>query len=290
MPTRRASFIRLLNRWDNFVRKYWLRIEPISQFDQNYPLVLILSTGRVGTQTLAELLRLAPNLKAYHEPEPKLFGLGKLAYEQWKKSGATSVFLEALRTSRADLIKDALQYGKGYAETSPQVTFLAPVFRELFPMTKYIHLVRNPENVIISGMRRGWYSGHSNDQWRLTPKTEDKYAQIWGSMSPFAKNCWVWAETNRWISDFCRTIPRNQQLFVNSELLFAGQEDIIRELFEFVGVSSFSMRKVNGILRKPLNVQKKGTFSPSNEWSIEMKATFGEIVGDVADEFDYLKR
>jgi len=155
--------------------------------------VWCLSTGRVGSQTIAALGGLGSNINANHEPKPLLYGLSRLGYELGGNESSSAVFQEAIRTTRVD------QYTKNgvYLETSPQVTFLIEHISSLLPESRFIHIVRSPSSVIRSGMRRDWYSGNTNDLWRIRPKSAEEQKD-WESYSVFQKNVWLWAETNRW--------------------------------------------------------------------------------------------
>ena len=62
------------------LRRKILGQQRLQRFDDQHPCVFFLSTGRVGTQTFASLLRLADNVFAYHEPRPNLYGLSRTSY------------------------------------------------------------------------------------------------------------------------------------------------------------------------------------------------------------------
>ena len=65
----------------------------------------------------------------------------------YRYSGGTvndEIFTEAFLTARRERFRYALMFDKGYIETSPQVTFLAPVIRNVLPQARFIHIVRHP--------------------------------------------------------------------------------------------------------------------------------------------------
>src|SRR5262245_11018067 len=91
---------------------------------QDRPLFWCLSTGRVGSQTLAALGALATGVRSVHEPTPLLYGLSRIAYEAGDSALENAALVEAVRASRIDSLKQLTCH---YIETSPQTTFLGPV-------------------------------------------------------------------------------------------------------------------------------------------------------------------
>lgn len=249
--------------------------------------VFVLSTGRVGTETLDALFQHAPNVFSHHEPAPTLYRLSKLAYEHQENPLAQNILREAFLTTRADLLTHSMQCGKGYIETSPQVTFLAPMILDALPNARFIYLIRDPRAVIRSGMRRKWYDRHPNDSTRITPKPNSAAANQWGAYSLFQKNLWLWSETNRWILQFLETAPQEQKIFLRAEDMFAAQESDIQNLFNFIQSPTPSKQKIKSILGKRLNVQQSGDFPEASAWSEEMNQMLKDFAGDLLTRFDY---
>lgn len=259
----------------------------LSSFDQRHPCVFTLSTGRVGTETLAGLYSLAGNIIAYHEPRPLLFKLSKLSYEYSGNSDARLILNEAFKLARADLLSHSLDRKKGYIETSPQATFLAPIILDIIPNARFIHLVRNPKDVVRSGMRRKWYAGHRFDNFRLGPLSNSSIAPSWNNYDPFKKNLWLWAETNRWIADFCATVPADRTLLLHSEDIFGNDEEAVSKLFTFIGAPAQRKRTISRVLGKKFNAQETGHFPPPDQWTGEMKKTLIDLTGEVAHQLGY---
>lgn len=249
--------------------------------------VFVLSTGRVGTETLDALFQPLGSIFSYHEPKPSLYRLSKAAYEYEKESLAENILQEAFLTARTDLFQYSLACHKGYVETSPQVTFLAPIVLKIIPNAKFIHLARDPRDVIRSGMRRKWFDGHPNDPTRIVPRPDSSHSPLWARYSPFQKNVWLWNETNHWILEFSKALATNQFLFLRSEDMFAGKSDILANLFAFLDVPSPSSMKINQVLNKKLNAQKSGEFPSATSWTDEMKAFLLEVADDTATQLGY---
>lgn len=233
-----------------------------TQFRSNTPCLFVLSTGRVGTQTLSDLFKIAPNIFVHHEPKPNLYRLSSLAYkhsENWQQD--RDVWQEAFITARTDLLNYSLYCHRGYVETSPQTTFLAPIILQAIPNVQFIHVVRDPRYVVRSGMRRKWYEGHPGDRTRIVPHPESEAGQKWETYTSFQKNIWLWTETNRWIMGFLSTIPKDQQLTIHSEDIFGAEPEIIEKIFTFIGAPIPTQQKVLGVLKKKAERSKKWEFS-----------------------------
>ena len=272
--------------WRFLVRKLQLR-KPLKTFDDQHPCVFVLSTGRTGTETIAALFTLAKNVISLHEPSPSLYEMSRLAYEYSGDAAALKLLSVSFQSLRGELLNTSLSYGLGYVESSPQVTFLAPAILERYPMARFIHLVRDPRDVVRSGMRRKWYDGHPSDGSRIVPVHNPRDVQKWNEYSPFQKNLWLWTETNRWILEFTSRLPRGTVLRVRSEDVFCGNEEAMRELFHFIGSSLPPKQKISRLLNKKLNAQTSGQFPASKLWSDEQKKDLLRIAGDTALDLGY---
>ncbi len=196
-----SNYLRYLVHTPPFLS--WLHFKGIisrrnlcNDFDEKKPCIFVLSTGRVGSETLSALLALNSNIVSFHEPKPSLYKMSKVSYEN-NNPACANVIDAAFLSLRSDLFQYALKQSKGYIETSPQVTFLAPAIYRVMPNAKFIHLVRHPADVVRSGMRRKWYAGNSADTTRIVPGRSCAFTKNWSKLSSFTKNVWLWAETNQ---------------------------------------------------------------------------------------------
>jgi len=285
----------------NYIYSFWIN-SPADSFDKlktinyqkkrtmnfsDYTYIFFLSTGRVGTKTIASLLSISGSYDVYHEPRPLLYNLSKISYETPITTHSIKLVNEAFLISRKKFINWALIKKKGYIETSPQVTFLAPFLAESFPNSKFIHLIRNPYDVVRSGMRRKWFSGHPADETRISPLDGNKYYKLWPQMTPFEKNIWLWQETNSWISNFLSHLPDSRKLFVRSEEIFSYNKEEIYKIFSFISTSCPSENKMKKVIKKKINEQQTGEFPKVNDWPQEMKLKMIEIAGKTAENLGY---
>ncbi len=233
------------------------------QFSESHPCVFVLSTGRVGSETMAHILKKSGNALVYHEPLPELFGLSKKAYELFPgylgDEKMKSLLMEGFLTARRALFDHALYCDRGYIEAGPPATFLAPVIHETIPQVKFIHLIREPMSVVRSALRRKWYSGHPYDPTRIIPLADSQFRESWDDFSPVEKNCWLWAETNRWIHQFLQGLPEDRSITLHSEDVFSADPQAIHLLFELINQPNPSKQALDRILRMRFNAQETGT-------------------------------
>lgn len=244
--------------WGAVVRK----VRPISsQKDVEAKPVWVLSTGRVGTQTLSSLLALCRSFVVHHQSRPDMEQLAALHYqlEPQLTKNELAVFQCALRLGRENQIRYANESNKGYVETAPHLTFLAPRLMDSYPASLFIYLVRNPLMVVRSGMRRNWY-GEGDRQIRIQPRSDDAVFQSWRTLSQFEKVIWFWTATNEWILDFAKQVHESNVLRLNSESLLDRNLSSITELYGFLGQEVPSSTKLGSVLRKRYNRQIDGDF------------------------------
>jgi hypothetical protein len=263
------------------------RVPPLESFDPDHPAVFVLSTGRAGTQTLAALVQLAPNLSAHHEPSPRMYGLGRECYAHAGSPDVAAVFREALIVARQAAFDRALSERRGYVETSPQTTFLAYAIAAVLPQSRFIHLVRDPREVVRSGMRRGWYAGHHYDRFRIVPRADDPVRAQWNALDPLAKNAWLWAETNRFIMSFLSELHSARHIRVRAEDMFAADPPTLDAIFGLLGRKTPDMEVVESILAAPMNAQIDGRFPRPADWSPAQRATFLDHAGVTARALGY---
>lgn len=271
-----------------FKKKRFIFKNKLKDFNRRNPCIFVLSTGRVGSQTLAALLKIPPNIISLHEPNPSLYALSRYSYQN-EIAKDNQIFNQIVYDMRADKVERCLKYGVGYVETSPQSTFLAPYLSQLVPDLKFIHLIRNPVSVICSGMRRGWYAGNPYDKYRITPRVNTNYYSEWKKFSQFQKNVWLWAETNRWVFEYSKE-TKNELLCMEAEDIFAKKEQSLKDLYNFCGSSVPPMNKINRILSKKLNSQLTGDFPGIEGWSVKQIRQFKSITSDLLLDTPYIEK
>jgi hypothetical protein len=268
------------------IQRHYLFSKQSVQGDICNDVFFCLSTGRTGSTTLAGILSQSNKLMAIHEPKPYLYGMSCALYQN--PEIADTIFAEqAFLTVRSEKLKIAKLAEKGFLETSPQATFLAPIIANALPNSKFIHIVRHPADVVRSGMRRRWYDGHSADQTRIIPREGTKESNVWGKWSAFEKNCWLWNETNKWIISFRETINDDRFYLIKAEDIYSGNHSELEGLYKFLTIPPISKYSVEKILSKKLNQQRTGDFPPYINWTFDKKVIIKNMVGEIAEKLGY---
>ena len=223
-------------------------------------------------------------VSSFHEPAPKLYGLGKVLYEAGPSEAVQQVAMASFTVLRGDLLKDALCNRSAYIETSPQVTFLAPAIKTLYPQARFIHLVRKPGEVVRSAMRRQWYQGNRADQTRIVPRKGSAFAISWEQWSPLQKNYWLWAETNRWIAFFMEDLPQGSGVRMMSSALFSGDPGSLAQLYESLNRPVPSYRNIDRVLRQKLNAQETGHFKMAKDLPRALGDDLYDFVNEVGKQ------
>lgn len=223
----------------------------------NMHCVFMLSTGRTGTQTMANVLKLSAKVLAEHEPRPRLVKSSFDAYMDVGSEGWMTRWTDFVLAVRDDFVLEANAKGQVYVESNNRLTYVAPAVAAAFPASKFIFSHRDPYQVIQSGMRRGAYAG-PNMAWnfaRIRPRAGEPYADTWETMTPLAKEAWRWARINQISMEFMETLPANRAMELPARRLFGASNEMIREIFEFIGVPCPDMADIQRVMGKKMNAQ-----------------------------------
>ena len=234
----------------------------------------VLSTGRCGTRMLNHLLELSPYAMPMHAPRPELIRVSKRAYMEVKQN--SEIFAETFKSAREELVLNAAERDRVFVETNNRISFFAPVIRDVFPRAVFIHLVRHPGDFVRSGIRRKWYSGmHDTDVGRIVPFRGDMKNR-WEDLSSIEKIGWLWNKTNQFIENFKTSLHEEEMLLVRAEDLFSNPE-VTERIYSFLHLRGYDAQAVERRLKKPANVQRKGSYPPYNEWLDEDKESLMKI-------------
>jgi hypothetical protein len=257
-------------------------------------LVFVLSTGRVGTDTLTQVLNQSVEINAFHEPEPRFLAETKSAYQTPPSNRRETLDLAAFyhharmfEFPAATTYRTCLRRGLVFAETSNRLTYFAPSLAEYFPLAQFIHLHREPANVVRSAMRRRFYAGHGWDAYRIEPRSSDPFASAWEAWTPFEKCCWYWRAINEFALNFNDSLDGSRTFNLPSADLFDGNGDVLRRLFEWIGVSPPDDDSLQQIVDVPHNAQERGDFPKWPKWTREQKSQMLRIVQPVSSRLGY---
>jgi hypothetical protein len=257
--------------------------------------VFVVSTGRSGSQMIAQVLGQHPMICALHEPRPLL---NTLAYAKWRGLKDDNKIRANLQTSRADLIQQVKTNHFLYVESSHFLSHLIPELYELFG-GKFVHLHRNGVDFVKSGLRRTWYRrpsaqeavktlirrrlilelGDTYRDHRLTPPLRYR--------SRIAKITWLWVEINTVILEAMEGLPSDRKLSLSLESV---SEETIGSLLEFVEapIDHREMAGIMGVVNSRPNRTTRTAAAPySEEWSRDDYDTFFDIASTMMRKLNY---
>lgn len=252
--------------------------------DLESPKFFIVSTGRSGSASIAEMLNLHPEISCYHEPRGSLIRLST-QYEHGEIS-----YGEVLQELEYLYSKTNLYEGTIYGESDQKLSNLIEPLAELFPEAKFIWLIRDAKKVTKSTTLRGWfdedytfpnkYRGTNLEGWkeyRLSGYKSGIFAQgEWESMSTFEKNCWYWNYWNTKISNSFSKLKNDNKFILKLEDL----EFEITNVQRFIGVANaIPLSKVHK------NKVKKIHKSKEDFWTIENEEILDYYCGSLNREF-----
>ena len=276
---------------DQIARKRALKLTLGKAYEQEWQdlaCVFALSTGRTGTQTLAAMLRLSPQVVAQHEPAPRLVKATFDAYMEAQDEGWIEKWTPFMLATRDDFVLEANAKGKVYVESNNRLTYVAPAVMAAFPASKFIFSHRDPYKVIRSGMQRGAYQG-PNKAWnfaRIRPRKGEPSFTEWASLSPLEKEAWRWAQINQMAHAFFSTVPAERRMELPAATFFSGKPEIYKEIFEFVGVPCPPRSEIEGIMGKKMNAQAHFNGLPF-EWTDESLARVRRFIEPTATLLGY---
>ena len=222
--------------------------------------VLILSTGRTGTQALAAYLDKAfTDVRAVHEP-----------HESRMLRVASNRYL-AGRLSAEDLVRKYAKRRKRFFTRFPERFYIESnsflhgfleAFNLLFDDFKIIHVVRDPRTYVPSHLNHGTLAGLKGlasryfPYWMIKPEYVDKFPpRRWVQMSDVEKLAWRWkvinAELNRGAE-----IHADRYVRLKYEDLFASDGSGFQDLLSAIGLkvvenpAALVSRRINVSTRK----------------------------------------
>lgn len=204
-------------------------------------MVLFVSTGRCGTQWLADKLRLIHGdlARVEHEPLGAEYQSKRFfrAYERRELPAAVSRHLDEV---------EAIVSSRTYIETGWPLFSAVPAFLERFrDRVRLVHLTRHPVPTAISHMVHKTYAGSPRvDGYTrlaaLSPHCEGVFQselrEAWDRMTPYEKTLFWWTEVNLYAEELGRLYPGTPFHRVRSEDLFTPGSTALRDLCRFMGL------------------------------------------------------
>ncbi|MEM9290214.1 MAG: sulfotransferase [Acidobacteriota bacterium] len=243
------------------------------------PALFVLSPGRSGTELLSRIFRAAGGCDVHHAPRPELAYSAREAHRQ----GVGDEALEAaVLAARWEMLETAVMRQRLYVETNNRLSAYAPGIARLLPAARFLILVRHPAAFVRSAVRRGYYDAADHLHWfpRDTPVASFR------QRPPVARAAWLWAETYRQIRAFEQGLGAGRCRTVKSEQLFLDPE-AASSILAWVGAPALPRRRLQGLLARPVNVQRGGSFPAYEEWKPAEREQLAVEAGELALHYGY---
>jgi hypothetical protein len=203
--------------------------------------IAFLSTGRCGTQWLADgLRRLHPEIDAEHEPIGPLYKPRRY----FRRYEDPEALLEVDEV--AEHVHCIERATRPYAETGwPLFPALPLLARRLGDRLRIIHLTRHPVPSALSHLAHSSYAGSPrNDAYTgwatLGPQDPHvfapEYAETWPQLSAYEKCLFWWTEVHQFALELPERVNGVRIHRVQAEGLLAGDRQALEELLEFMGL------------------------------------------------------
>jgi hypothetical protein len=179
--------------------------------------------------------------------------------------------------------------GDVYCESNQNLSFVIPMLRRLYPLARYIWLIRNGMDVVASAYQKQWYTGHSenHDCYEDCPPLEKAWIDgraradhagemseaEWAAMPRFDKCCWYWGYVNRVIEDDLNTHAAGA--FFTLRLEKANEE--LPALIHWMGFEPQEVPSTS------VDNAAKRAIHHWTEWTPEEHAAFDRWCGPVMD-------
>jgi len=234
-------------------------------------MLFILSTGRSGTVTLAQLLNQIPGIEAFHEKPPELVPEARAYLKGDLPRDQLVALLRNTRKPSASRFE--------YAESNQKFSFIIDALREAFPKARYVWLIRNGLEVVSSWAHRKNYWPHENKGiWSAHRIRGDEVGAMspsqWAGLSPFGKCCWYWAWTNNKIEADLKATDAKWMLLRLEDL-----DSRIHELASFVGLQGTDALEI------PTANKSTGRVARWHYWDRAQRADFSHFCSDLMDRF-----
>ena len=138
------------------------------QFVSNREIFFILSTGRAGSASMASFLSQHKDIECLHEPKSQLIRLSTECEQNEVSS------LQVLRELEYLYGKCTLSTGEFYGESDQKLSNLVGPLSIMFPNSKFVWLVRRPESVVRSMVKRQWYVPIASKDFRHKYRKNDR--------------------------------------------------------------------------------------------------------------------
>jgi hypothetical protein len=253
-----------------------------------------LGTGRCGTQFLQRVLAMEPAVASHHERHP----MGD-AFHRYCRWYDLPVDREAFLSTKEAGIREDLERHRVSFESSAYLSLSAEELCERFD-ARLVLLIRSPERVVASYLRKGWYrTALLRKDKELAPgyqpapdRPHHPFSRIapvggeankWEGYTPLGKLAWYWHALNTAVLEGFERIPAANRRVIRLEDL---DHPAYLALARFIGFSpTVDVRRYENLAHSRPN--RRGKPQVARPWSETECAEFEAEVAELAAEFGY---
>jgi hypothetical protein len=209
-------------------------------------LYFIVSTGRTGTNFLANFFaENFSNVYSVHEPYPDLFNIGMGKFRGQNGLFTTQKKIKIARYKQHKKLNK--KENEIYLESNPNLAFILPELRQIFPHAKVIYVTRDIKTYLVSAYNKSpdnsnenFFYGENDHRNRITPDDlgDIHYSKVWDNWDRFQRIAWFWTKCNEKI---IRDLHQTDYLKVKFEDLFQGDKSVnkFKEVINYLGLNSY---------------------------------------------------
>jgi Sulfotransferase family len=249
--------------------------------------VFILSTGRTGTQFLAELLNRHKDVYAVHEPPPsRRMRLWSMAYLQGEASDEKMA--DVLRRYRSTYVSSVRE--KIYVESNNFLAGFADVIKREFKDAVLIHVVRDPRTYIRSSLNhggdsglKGWANRHF-PYWHLPPRSIQDALAGAGDHEVLVRTALYWKVINEYLDRAGEGYPHYHRF--RFEEMFGDDTTVLEKIFRLAGVVEYSSEDLKAREQK-VNESQLQVMDRWQTWSADQARAVDRICGPLMEKYGY---
>lgn len=271
--------------------------------DKFEQVVVVLSTGRTGTQALAHYFNTAyDHVTALHEPKPtRHFRMMSNRSVTGKLPKETAV--RALVRSRQRLVEKITR--PVYIESNWYLYGFLEALRDVFGRPKILHVVRDPRTFIPSYINYGTFSGLKRiaaeflPYWYLKPEQYDPgTSKRWSGMSEPERLAWHWHVVNREIDRGAAMYGDNYLLLRYEDLFPREKKDApgtaapaaslppgLTRLLDWIGLSP--NEKLVQLMGDKRNASRNRGFPRWDQWDEPTRQSVLAMCGEQMERYGY---
>ncbi len=236
-------------------------------------------SGRCGTMALANALNSEKSVLALHEGKVRKGEesgdqeLPFLTLQNFQAYCDPGSALPLFVKTRGDMEAIADRLEKRFVgDIAYNYAPFVSAIRELYPESKLIFIYRNGRDFVRSAYTKespdptpvGWLDSDRKldgvERYialgRLRPSEKDPLAASWPSLSPIAKNAWLWSETNRIAMKSIRDWPKQSVYWLKYEDFFSDPIIGYESLRQFLGFDWSVSSETLAVFDRKINARK----------------------------------